>query len=156
MKFIKLLFTIIFITLLNNIIMAQEFDRTDPNGFDEYFMDCIGRGDMEAALACFDPEALYVEKSGNALSGIDAIRKAIEPLVKLKAKMHVYEYTNLPVTKDLMYRMDKWTVKATLPDGSPLEMKGASVHLLRRNAEGYWMWLVDSPFTLEWFKAESK
>jgi len=156
MKFIKVLFTIFFITFLNSNIMAQEFDRTDPNGFDEYFMDCIGRGDMEAALACFDPEALYVEKSGNALSGREAIKKAISTLVNMKAKMEVYEHNNLPVTKDLMYRMDKWTVKGTGPNGKPMEMKGASVHLLRRNAEGYWMWLVDSPFTLEWFKAESK
>ena len=56
MKSIKLLFAIFFTTFLNSNIMAQEFDRTDPNGFDEYFMDCIGRGDMEAALACFDPK----------------------------------------------------------------------------------------------------
>lgn len=136
--------------------MPKEFDRKDPNGFDEYFMDCIGRGDMEAALACFDPEALYVEQSGNALSGKEAIEQAISKLVNMKAKMEVYEHNNLPVSKDLMYRMDKWIVKATLPDRTPMEMKGASVHLLRRNAEGYWMWLVDSPFTLDWFKTENK
>lgn len=119
-------------------------------------MDCTGRGDMEAALACFDPEALYVEKSGNALSGREAIEKAISPLVKMKAKMEVYEHNNLSVSKDLMYRMNKRIVKATLPYGTPMEMKGASVHLLRCNAEGYWMWLVDSPFKLDWFKNESE
>ena len=40
--------------------MTQNFDRTDPNEADEYFLNCVRNGDLKNAMTCFDPEAIYI------------------------------------------------------------------------------------------------
>ena len=38
--------------------MKHNFDRTNPDEADEFFMDCILAGDLKNAMTCFDHEAV--------------------------------------------------------------------------------------------------
>jgi len=136
--------------------MIHNFDRTDPDDADEYFLDAVRNGDVKTAMTCFDNEAVYIGKDGKPISGMDNIEKVITELCKMKPDIKVYEHQMAPVGNDMMYWLDKWRMTATGPDGKPFEMKGASANMMRRNADGHWLWLVDNPFALPFFDADGK
>jgi ketosteroid isomerase-like protein len=52
--------------------------------------------------------------------------------------------------------MDKWSMKATMPDGNPIEMNGATSCLMKKNEEGIWVWLVDNPFAAAIFENQGQ
>ena len=131
--------------------MTQNFDRTDPNEADEYFLNCIRNGDLKNAMTCFDPEAIYIGKEGNTISGFTSIEKVVANLCNMKPDLKIYKHKNTLVGNDLIYRLDKWTLTATDPQGNPIKMQGASAHIMRKNADGVWLWLVDNPFAASFF-----
>ena len=133
--------------------MIQNFDRTDPNEADEYFLNCIRIGDLENAMTCFDPEAIYIDKDGNTITGFANIEKVVANLCNMQPDIKVYEHKNSPVGNDMMYWLDKWTI-ATDPQGNSINMKGASANMMRKNANGIWLWLVDNPFANPFFVDE--
>lgn len=137
--------------------MTQNFDRTDPDGADEYFLNCVRNGDLKNAMTCFDPEAIYIDRDGNAINGLANIEKLVANLCNMKPDIKVYEHKISPVGNDMMYWLDKWTLTAAAgPDGKPMKMKGASANMMRKNADGHWLWLVDNPFALPFFDGQEK
>jgi len=131
--------------------MTQYFDRTDPNEAGEYFLNCVRNGDLKNATTCFDPEAIYIGKHGNTISGFTNIEKVVANLCNMRADIKVYEHKNAPVGNDMMYWLDKWTMTATDPQGNPINMKGSSANMMRKSADGIWLWLVDNPFAAPFF-----
>jgi len=131
--------------------MTQIFDRTDPNEADEYFLYCIRNGDLKNAMGCFDPEAIYIGKDGNTISGFANIEKLVANLCNMKADIKVYEHKNAPVGIDMMYWLDKWTMTATDQEGNTINRKGVSANMMRKNDVGIWLWLVDNPFAATFF-----
>ena len=131
--------------------MKQHFDRTNPDEADEYFMNCIREGNVKNAMTCFDPEGVYMDKDGNAISGLTNIEKVVANLYNMRADVKVYEHKNAPVGYDMMYWLDKSTMTATDQQGNPINKKGASAKMMRKSADGIWLWLVDNPFCCAFF-----
>jgi len=131
--------------------MTPNFDRTDPDGADEYFMNCIRIGDLKNAMTCFDPEAIYIDKEGNTIRGSANIEKVVANLCNRQAVIEIHEHRNFPIGNDMIYRLDKWSMSATDPQGAPVAMQGASAHMMRKSSDGIWLWLVDNPFAARFF-----
>ena len=129
----------------------ESFDRTNPDGADEYFLHCVRNGDVKNAMTCFDPEAVYIDKEGNIISGLANIQQVVTNLCEMKPDITVYEHKVAPVGNDLMYWLDKWEMTGTDSKGNFINMKGASANMMRRNSEGNWLWLVDNPFAAPFF-----
>ena len=68
--------------------MKQNFDRTNPDEADEYFMNCIREGNLKNAMTCFDPEGVYMDKDGNAISGLANIN-----CLRVKASHSIFQIT---------------------------------------------------------------
>jgi len=43
----------------------------------------------------------------------------------------------------------KWQLGMTGPDGKPAQMQGQSVEIVRRQADGHWLFVIDLPFGVE-------
>jgi len=72
--------------------MKQNFDRTNPEKADEYFMDCIHEDDLKNAMKCFDQEAVYMEKNGTPIRDLPNIGKVIANLFNMKPEIKIYNY----------------------------------------------------------------
>ncbi len=125
--------------------MTEDFDRTDPEGFVKYFRNCIYRGDLKGALNCFDSEATYIERDGQEIKGLDNIEKALESICSWKPEIKGIKQ-RVTIVGDIAIWIDKYAVKAKMPNGDPIEMEGVTACILKRNSEGNWLWLVDNPF----------
>lgn len=131
--------------------MKTNYDRTNPIEAVNYFRYCIVSGDLEGALSCFDEEAIYIDRDGQEVKGLDNIKKAMQHLCTWKPEIKGSKH-RLTIVGDHAVWADKWVLKATLPDGNPIEMDGATTCMMRKNESGIWLWLVDNPFAGELFE----
>ena len=134
--------------------MTEKFDRTNPAGAVRYFRNCIVSGNLRGALSCFHDDATYIERDGREIKGLENIEKSMEHLCTWKPEIKGSKH-RVTIVGDHALWVDKWALKATMPDGNSVEMKGATSCMMKKNNEGIWLWLVDNPFAAEIFEIEN-
>jgi len=105
----------------------------------------VRNGDVEGALSCFDPEAIYVTGPGTQVTGKEDIRAALAQVCALKPDLRAQRSADF-ITGDIAGWVDEWTLKATTPDGTQLDLKGISADVLRKQKDGNWAYLIDNPY----------
>ena len=110
------------------------------------FADCLAAGDLEAALGLYEPEAVFqASPEVPAVGGRAAIRDALGPFFALGGKL-ASTIVKVHEAGDVALVVNRWTLRATQPDGSPLELQGTSADVLTRRDDGSWGILVDDPW----------
>ena len=107
--------------------------------------DRLGAGDVDGALALYDPEATFAPQPGAQVTGLDAIRAALEQFAALRPSM-TGEVEKVLEAGDVALVTNRWSLRGTGPDGGPLEMAGVSADVMRRRPDGTWRILVDDPW----------
>jgi uncharacterized protein (TIGR02246 family) len=105
----------------------------------------ISAGDVEGALAMYEPEAAFTPQPGELVIGADAIRSALEQFAALRPKLEG-QVEKVIESGDVALVLNRWTLAGTAPDGAPIEMAGLSADVLRRQADGRWLVLIDDPW----------
>ena len=77
----------------------------------------------------------------------NAITEKLNRIPEIK----VYEHRNAPVGNDMIYWLDKCTIKAIDSEGIAIHMKGDSVNIMLKNVDGIWLWLDDNSFAALFF-----
>ena len=60
-----------------------------PEECDTILVDAINKGDLEAAIALYDPNARFVQESGEVVTGHPAIRDEMKGFLALKPKFSI-------------------------------------------------------------------
>jgi uncharacterized protein (TIGR02246 family) len=108
----------------------------------------INSGDVDAQIALYEPEACFHFEPGQAASsGIQAIREAISGFLAMQPKLTL-EAISLNQTRDITLIRNSWHLTATEPDGNPVNMRGQTAVVLRRQPEGNWLIVIDNPYSL--------
>lgn len=131
--------------------MAEKFDRTIPAEAVKYFRSCIVNGDLQGVLSCFGEDAIYIERDGQEITGLQNIEKSMAHLCTWKPEITGGKH-KVTIVGDIAIWIDKYSLKATMPDGNPIEMSGVTSCIMKKNDEGIWLWLMDNPFAGEIFE----
>jgi uncharacterized protein (TIGR02246 family) len=115
-----------------------------PAETNELFCAAINAGDVDAALALYEPEACLVATPGEPSIGLDAIRAALEGFVAAKPTLTMDAGSILEVG-ELALCCHSWKATGDGPEG-PLELGGNAVEVVRRQADGSWLFVIDDPF----------
>jgi uncharacterized protein (TIGR02246 family) len=118
---------------------------TSPEQAIQQFSQHLNEGDLEGALALYEPDATFVPQPGQAISGLDAIRSALTGFVTLRPKM-TGEIQKVLEAKGTALVINKWTLEGTQPNGTPITIGGQSADVLRRQEDGTWRVLLDDPW----------
>lgn len=106
----------------------------------------FNEGDVDTALALYEPDAVFqAEPGAPAISGGAAIREALEGFAALKPSM-TSEIAKVHEAGDVALMVIRWQLRGTSPDGQPVEMGGTSADVLRRREDGNWGIAVDDPW----------
>jgi uncharacterized protein (TIGR02246 family) len=112
--------------------------------FAEYF----SAGDMDGVISLYERDAALMPQPGQTVHGVQAIREGLSAFMALKE-----EFEMLPVkaiqTNDLAILFSKWTLKGTGPDGNPVELRGHTSDVVRRQPDGTWLIAIDNPYGAE-------
>jgi len=101
--------------------------------------------DLEAAIALFEPGALFVIKPGVVVNGTAGIRQALEGFMALKPTLTI-EAQQVVQAGDVAQYCARWNLKGIDPMGTTVQLSGRSSSILRRQADGRWLFLVDNPW----------
>ena len=116
-----------------------------PGDVDRLFAEALNAGNLEALVALYEPEAVLMPQPGKLVHGTAAIREALaqfvagKPKISLKPRLNTY-------TSDLAVVSAHWELSMTGPDGKPVSMTGHSIEVMRRQANGTWLFAIDLPF----------
>lgn len=108
-------------------------------------MMAINRGDLEAAMRLYEPDAVIVAQPGSIARGKDAVRAAIAGFIALKPALKGHAHEVVEAGNTALY-CARWSLVGTAPDGKRVEMSGMSSDVLRRQPDGRWLVAVDNPW----------
>lgn len=117
----------------------------EPGDIQRRFAEAMSSGKIDAVLALYEPGAtLVVPPSGGAVTGLPAIREALERVLALKGKM-VLDTVYCIQSGDVALLRGKWSLIGTGSDGEPVTMEGESSEVARRQPDGRWLYVLDHP-----------
>jgi uncharacterized protein (TIGR02246 family) len=111
----------------------------------ERFAELIGAGELDAALALYEPDAAFMPEPGRVVSGRGAIRKALENFLALRPAM-TGSIEKEVIAGDTALVVNDWTLRGTDPEGAEVRMAAKSADVLRRRDDGSWAILIDDPW----------
>ena len=118
-----------------------------PEEIDRIFERELNAGNLEGLVALYEPTAAFTVEPGKVVTGTAAIREAIAGFLALKPTISLSPQV-LANTGDVAMVSSKWKLKGTAPDGSAVDLAGDSVEIVRRQADGTWKFIIDSPWGL--------
>ena len=116
-----------------------------PEEADLLVIEALNAGDVEAALAFYEPGATFVPEPGRAATGLEAIREVLNGFLALRPMLTI-EVPQVAQSGDIALLGSRWTLKGTGPDGKPVDLAGRGVEVVRRQADGTWKFMFDNPF----------
>ena len=105
----------------------------------------FNNGDMSGILSACEPEAVVVGKPGQPLTGAAALRAMFAEFIALKPSF-MYSGHEVVTAGDLALHISPWRMTGVAPDGTPIEQRGLSVAVLRRQTDGRWLMVIDQPY----------
>ena len=127
-----------------------------PDGLEqawEAFGKALDDGDIDALVACYEPDGIFVSEPGTGAAGIKPLRQGLTEFWleglngKLATKPTVTsEKSELLLADGIALSVDRWTITGTEPDGEPVEIHGTATDVFRRQPDGSWRVAIDNPW----------
>ena len=119
-----------------------------PEDLDRLFAQALNSGDVEGLIRLYEPQAALRPEPGQVVQGHAAIRAALNGFLGMKPTIELSP-RSLGQCNDIALVTASWTLKGTGPDGKPMQMTGNSIEVARRQADGTWLFAIDTPWGLE-------
>jgi ketosteroid isomerase-like protein len=111
-----------------------------------HFFESINRNDGDALLASYEPDAvLSLAPNGGIATGTDQLREALAAFLPFEMSF-TDERELISADGQLALTSLRWKAAGTGPDGEPVTMEGTSTEVFRRQADGEWLLVLDSPW----------
>jgi uncharacterized protein (TIGR02246 family) len=119
-----------------------------PQDIHEKFEQAFSAGDLDALVGLYEPDAVLNMTDGTILRGQAAIREAYRGLLGMKPTMTIETLHAFESNDGLAMLHGRWSMNGTNPaDGSPVQMEGRNTEVVRRQADGSWLFVIDNPVT---------
>jgi uncharacterized protein (TIGR02246 family) len=109
------------------------------------FVDAMNRGDLEAAVAHYDSDAVLVVQPGVVARGRSAIETALAGMLALRPTL-TSDAQEVLALDDLALYHSRWSLSGRDPTGDAVTLSGQSSDVLRRGPGGEWKIAIDNPW----------
>jgi uncharacterized protein (TIGR02246 family) len=120
-----------------------------PEDLDRLFAVALNAGDIEGLMRLYETGAAMRPAPGQVVQGLAAIRASLAGFIAMKPTLTITAKV-LGQCNEIALMTGTWTLSGTGADGNPVNMAGQSVEVARRQADGTWLFIVDTPWGLEW------
>jgi uncharacterized protein (TIGR02246 family) len=111
----------------------------------EAMTSAFNRGDIEGIMRTYEPDAVVLGEPAKPVRGDGPLRAMFAGFIAAKAHF-TFDGHEVVVAGDLAVHLTPWKMTGSGPDGSPISASGLSVAVLRRQADGRWLMVIDNPF----------
>lgn len=131
--------------------MALSEQRIGPNA-EAMVLDTIEQmtrafeaADIDRVMQAYEDEAVIAFEPGVGVADPASIRRTFQEWFALNPRFD-YKGHEVLVAGDLALHVAPWRMRGTAPDGAPIQQQGLSVAVLRRQADGRWLLVIDNPY----------
>jgi uncharacterized protein (TIGR02246 family) len=121
--------------------MEVKMPAKTPEEICRLFQQHMAEGDIDSVLSIYDPEAVFLNQSGEVKKSREALRQEFAPFAAMKVRFD-FDIRQVVQTGDIALMHTAWKVS------SPQEMSVYAIEVARRQADGTWRWLIGDPFTV--------
>jgi len=118
-----------------------------PDDSSRILVQAIECGDIDTVVSLYERDAILFSKSGRLMHGLDAIRENNLGLIALKPTFTV-DFITATISADGMLATNR--MKAELSwndkDGNPKKGSVDTLEVLRKQADGSWLYVIDDPY----------
>lgn len=104
-----------------------------------YLLAARSRGDVGAALSCYEPNATVVVEPGKIATGEATIKGFTETVISLPITFGSHKIVE---GEDIALHLSQWTLRPA--EGA--EISGRTTDILRRQPDGNWLLAIDNPW----------
>ncbi len=101
--------------------------------------------DMDKVLSSYENRAAVMFEPGVAITEPTEIRQMFDNAFQLNPQFEYPHGHEVYVVDDLALHMAPWVMRGQAPDGTQIEQTGLSVAVLRKQADGQWLLVLDNP-----------
>jgi uncharacterized protein (TIGR02246 family) len=116
-----------------------------PSEIYELFASYFSAGALDLLMTLYEDDAVMLPAPGQKAEGKAAIHEAMQGFLALNGEFRVGE-PMVAQCGDVALLMSKWTLKGTSTEGEPVSIEGQTSDVVRRQADGSWLFAVDNPF----------
>jgi len=120
----------------------------NPAEIHQLFLDAFNRGDVEGMVALYEPGAVLIV-TGQPVIAHDAIRETYRRLFARNGRMQLETHSFVESPDGLAVLHASWTFQFRSADGNVTTSRGISTEVVRRQADGTWLFVIDEPYTAE-------
>ncbi|CAL61604.1 conserved hypothetical protein; putative NTF2 domain [Herminiimonas arsenicoxydans] len=130
----------------NTTVQLSKLTR-QPDDCSRVLVAALESGDIETSVALYEPSAVLFKKSGETMTGLDAIRENNAGVIALKPKFTI-EFITFTLSGDgtLATNRMKANLAFVKPDGTLVNTSVDTLEVLRRQADGSWRYIIDDPY----------
>jgi ketosteroid isomerase-like protein len=111
-----------------------------PEEICSLFQRYVSEGDIESLLSIYDPEAVFLNQSGDVKKG-KGLREELSTLAVAKPRFD-FNIRQVIQSGDIALMHTDWKVS------SPQQMFVYAIEVAHRQPDGTWRWLIGDPFTV--------
>ena len=116
-----------------------------PQEVHELFTRYFRARDIDALISLYEPGAVLFPEPGKKVTGHAQIRQALSAFLAMNGEFQMT--TPRVIAGDgVAVVFAEWTLSATGADGSPVRLSGQTSDVVRRQPDGHWLLVIDSPF----------
>jgi ketosteroid isomerase-like protein len=101
--------------------------------------------ELDTLISLYEPEATLVPSVDGPVSGHAAIRDVLEGFLAM-AKTFTLHPGTIIYSNEIALVHANWTLDGTGEGGQPVALSGRTADVVRRQADGTWLIVVDDPF----------
>lgn len=116
-----------------------------PADLHKLYREAFNRGDVEALVGLYEPDATLVV-NGAPVTGADSIRTMLESWMSRKGQMQLETRGVIESRDGLAVLHGVWVISPQAGEHS-LATQGISTEVVRRQRDGTWRFVIDSPYT---------
>lgn len=123
----------------------RSFVITDPNMGHEIFKKALNEKNLEVLVDIYADDAVMVAVGGQEIRGREAIRAFFVETLKAVESFTFETVFRMNYTDTVIFR-SKYTVVFKAPDGSEIAQSTGGIEVLRKQADGNWLFVADHHF----------
>ena len=116
-----------------------------PEELCQRFVESFTAGDLDTLVALYEPQAVLLPQPGHVARGHAAIRESLAAFVSMGGTFRMSPPKVIHGDGVAILYAD-WTLDAKASDGGPIALAGQTTDVARRQADGRWLYAIDSPF----------
>ncbi len=101
--------------------------------------------DIEGVLKSYEDGAAVMFEPGVRQSGTAALKQMFEGAFQINPKFDYPNGHEVYIANNIALHIAPWVMTGKTPDGTSIEQSGLSVAVLRKQADGKWLMVLDNP-----------